>query len=163
MSDTADDQRRRTAALWLLCGYFRNELSNPIRDSMKPGDRRTAVLPNGADMGYATLSKPPIDVDVTDWAAFFAWVKLRHPEEIHETVYDAFVDKLKESAKKHGQAVDETTGEIVPGITVGHKSPQLKPYIHNAMKPQLEKLLTQLLDHGRLELPAGEDDRKDSA
>ncbi len=62
---------------------------------------------------------------VSDEPALLDWVKRRHPTEVIETVRDAYERSLLDSAREYGEAVDRTTGEVVPGITVRYGQPYI--------------------------------------
>ncbi|MET9262350.1 hypothetical protein [Amycolatopsis sp. NPDC004079] len=48
-----------------------------------------------------------------------------HPDETFRDVRPAFQHKILESAKRHGEAVDPATGEIVPGIGFTEGNPHI--------------------------------------
>jgi hypothetical protein len=104
-----------------------------IRDTWRPSDRLTAIIPGGKDIGTVTLANGATRAAVTDTDAYEAWVRATHPEQI-ETVPETtrinpeFTARLTSAAKKLGVAVDAETGEEVPGITIvtGDPYPMVK-------------------------------------
>jgi hypothetical protein len=60
-----------------------------------------------------------------DESALLAWVKANRPDQIREVVEPAYIDALKKLAVEHGAAVDETTGEVIPGIEVDTGDPSV--------------------------------------
>jgi hypothetical protein len=71
---------------------------------------------DGTELGTATLCGGKEKAKVTDELALLRWVKANRPDQIREIVEDAFVKALLKQADKDGVAVDETTGEVIPGI-----------------------------------------------
>lgn len=115
-----------------------------------------AELPDGTRIGSVKRSKPRRTPAVTDDAAVLAWVKENRPEEIVESVNPAFLDYLKAQAKKHGEAVYEPTGEIVPGVEMVTGSASYLPQADEAMVPVVRAAFAQLIGHGFLALPSGD-------
>lgn len=103
-----------------------------IREGWRPGDRNTAVLPDGAEIGTVTLTKGRAKAVMDDEAAFEAWVKATHPEQFETVtvtrVRPEFRERLMSAARQLGHPVDAETGEEVPGITVttGEPYPMVK-------------------------------------
>lgn len=60
-----------------------------------------------------------------DESALLAWVKANRPDQIREVVEPAYIDALKKLAVEHGDAVDEATGEVIPGIEVDKGDPSV--------------------------------------
>ena len=69
--------------------------------------------------------------NITDEAAYLAWVQRVHPDQI-ETVVRVkpdFTDRAKSVARKLGAPVDPATGEEIPGlaVTTGEPYPKVTP------------------------------------
>lgn len=62
---------------------------------------------------------------VVDESVLLAWVKANRPDQIREVVEPAYIDALKKLAVAHGSAVDESTGEVIPGIEVDTSDPSV--------------------------------------
>jgi hypothetical protein len=156
---TEDAETRRTAAaLLLMCNYFAAQLKVPLAEHLAPEERITARLPDGTKLGTVTLTKPPRDVIVYDEAALLAWVTEHRPDEITRAIRPAYLKRLKELCRDDGLAYDERTGEVIPGIELGHKEPRLYPRLDHDTAPELLRpLLARLVEHGRLELPPSGD------
>ena len=93
-----------------------------IRDTWRPKDRNTAVLPDGTAIGTVGLTKGRTVARLADEAAYRAWVEQAHPDEIETVtttrVNPAFTERIMSAARQLGMAIDATTGEQVPGVTV---------------------------------------------
>ena len=121
MSDLADEARKAAVYQALKAksseGY---ELARAhCSELMDSGDRKRALIDDEhvADVIKTTGSRR---AKVTDDATLLAWVQQNHPEEIVESIRPAYRTKLLDDAKHYGDAVDVTSGELVPGITVEH-------------------------------------------
>jgi len=107
------------------------------RPLMLPGDRDVITV-QGRTLGKVTMTKGRTTVRVdTTHPQFIAWVKENHPEHIVETVAPAFVELLKKQVAERGGPVDETTGEIIPGVTITHGDPGLT----RRLEPEIQKAL----------------------
>lgn len=91
-------------------------LRGEIEPTMRPRETVTAELPDGTEIGTVGRAKATERPTVTDPAALLEWVRTHRPDEIVESVNPAYVKHLESTARKHGHAVDESTGEIVPGV-----------------------------------------------
>jgi len=100
----------------LVSGALRDHLEQRVR----PRETVTAVLPNGDEVGQVGRSRPAQRVVVNDEAALLAWVQEHRPDEVitTSTIRTSFLTYLKRQATQLGHAVDESTGEIIPGIEV---------------------------------------------
>ncbi len=102
-----------------------------IRGLMAVGDRKTASLPlqlvdDNLVVGAVTYAKGSPTARVTDPGALLKWVRDNRPTEIVESVRGSYLAALLSTAKKYGEAVDERTGEVIPGIEVHTGDPVLK-------------------------------------
>jgi hypothetical protein len=116
-----------------------------------------ALLPDGTRIGSVKRSKAKRTPVVTDEAAVLAWVRENRPEEIVESVRPAFLDYLKGQARKHGEAVYEATGEIVPGVEMRVGAPSYLPQPDPAMVPAIRAKFAELIGGGLLALPSGDE------
>lgn len=115
-----------------------------------------AELPDGSRIGTVKRSKVKKSPAVTDEQALFAWVAEHRPEEIVQSVNPAFVEFLKGQVRKHGAAVDPSTGEIIPGVEMRECAPSYLPQPDPAMVPVVRAKFAELIGHGLLELPQRE-------
>jgi len=102
-----------------------NQARKGLAASMEPGDRKTIRLPDGTKLGAASLTEGRLSAKVTDNQALLSWVAANHPDELVQAIRESFLRKLLDDAKKHGAAVDVTSGEFIPGITVEDGDPYL--------------------------------------
>lgn len=81
---------------------------------------RSLDVSGDAEEKLAVVSRTPgkKTAKVVDEAALLVWVRENRPDQLREVVHEAYVDALKKLAVEHGSAVDETTGEVIPGIEV---------------------------------------------
>lgn len=127
---SSHEQAARLAVLKVLAEQMKaakTSADSAVTGSWRPKDRTTAVLPTGDEIGTVTLASGRKTARLSDEAAFLAWVKATHPDEM-ETVTitrpnPQFVARLMSAAQKLGHPVDAATGEEVPGITVVEGEP----------------------------------------
>jgi len=95
-------------------------------DALDPGDRKSAVLPSGANIGTVSYVHGKRNLHVNR-AVFTDWVKATHPEAIYsiEAVRGPFENGLlpRLVEGESGEAVDPRTGEVVPGVSFSTGSP----------------------------------------
>lgn len=90
-----------------------------IEPTLEPEEKVSATLPDGTKVGAVGRTKVIQSPVVTDMAAFTAWVAEHHPEEMvtpDPFVRASYLEYVKTSAKRNGKAIDERTGEVIPGI-----------------------------------------------
>ncbi|WP_101791095.1 hypothetical protein [Nonomuraea indica] len=89
-----------------------------------PGDRTSAVLPDGTVAGMVGHAKGRTTARVTDRLTLTAWVQETYPSEVEmvPAIRPAFEKVLLDSCKANGANVD-ANGYEVPGITVGQGEP----------------------------------------
>jgi hypothetical protein len=131
------------------------EINLDLLSSLSEGDAKAATLDDGTRLGKVSVARGPQTPAVVNEREFLTWVKNSYPSEITETVRKSFRTKVLESARTHGVAVDEKTGEVIPGVTlrVGN------PYISFRGTPGWEQLVAfhwQELTDLVLALPGGE-------
>lgn len=90
---------------------------NESGDQMDSGDRKAVRLGDG-QLGHVVKANGSSRAKVTNEEALIKWVAEHHPDEIVQAVRPSYVNKLLDDAKHYGQAVDVTTGELVPGVDV---------------------------------------------
>lgn len=113
------------------------EISTEFLSALDIGDVKAASLDDGTLLGKITKAHGKRTPTVTDEAALIEWVRRTHPSEIVETVRPAYRSRLLASAGRHGDAVDETTGEIVPGIELRVGD----PYVSFRSQPGLSEIV----------------------
>lgn len=99
------------------------ELNADFLHEMDEGDSKAATLEDGTRLGKVSKSRGRMIPRVADEKAFLTWVKSNYPSEITETVRESFKAKVFTSAKTHGAAVDEKTGEMIPGVELHQGDP----------------------------------------
>lgn len=106
----------------------KDQLKDSARADMLPGDRLGVPLPNGERFATVSLVKGATTANVTDEDAFFDWVAENRPDQIETVtrVRPGFAQAVTDQAKKDGAAVDKTTGETIPGVTLGQGEPHPK-------------------------------------
>lgn len=124
---------------------------------LAPDEGIAAELPDGTRIGTVKRSKVRKAAAVTDERALLAWVRENRPDELIESVNPAFVDWLKGQAKKHGFAVVPSTGEVVPGVEMVDGAPSYLPQPDPDMVPLIQAKLAELIGHGLLALPSGDE------
>lgn len=112
-----------------------------------------AELPDGTRIGTVKRSKAKQSAVVTDPKALLAWVVKNRPDEIVQSVNPAFVKWVQDQAKKYGEPVDPTSGEIIPGVEVVTGSPSYLPQPDPDMVPLVRAKFAELIGNGLLELP----------
>lgn len=129
MNDTDILLLRASALEFLLERITKAKAENnaQLRKALVPGDRRMAHLADGTIVGTVTLTKAPKSAFVGDEEAFLAWVLENRPDEVVSKVRPSYQAAVLAQAKKAGVAVDPTTGEAIPGITVADGTPSLRP------------------------------------
>jgi hypothetical protein len=140
-SDTSD-QAVKLAVLKALKSRIRDleiDINAHLMSILDEGDAKAASLPDGARLGKFTKTRGRATPTITDERKFLQWVQDRHPDEIEQTIRPAFRTKILDSAKKYGEAVDPTTGEVVPGIELRHGD----PYISFRSEPGYQQLVAE--------------------
>lgn len=157
MSDLAD-AATRAAILAVLKARVAEayELAREAcAEQLDVGDRKAGRL-GETKIGTASLVTGRTTARVTDETALIKWVATNHPDEITEAVRTAYVNKLLTDAKTYGDAVDVTTGELIPGITVSAGNPYVRV---ESAQDAAETITAQWAEAARYvpELPGGSD------
>lgn len=116
---------------------------------------RTLDVAGTDDSNMAVISKTPgkVTAKVTDERALLEWVKANRPDQLRTLVEEAYVKSLLALAAEHGAAVDETTGEVIPGIEVMTGDPYLSTRPTAEARARMKDLLA---GSPLLELAGGE-------
>jgi hypothetical protein len=101
-----------------------DDVKAELRGVIGPNDRTTARLDNGTAIGTVTYTNGRVAASVVDPAAFLAWVRLNHPDEIVQAVRDSFRDAVLATCKRIGAPVNRD-GEVIPGVRVMVGDPYL--------------------------------------
>jgi hypothetical protein len=125
-----------------------------LEPGIAPDEGVAAELPDGTRIGTVKKSKPAKTACVTDYEVLLAWVKQHRPEELVQSVNPAFVDALKDTARKYGQAV-LTDGTVVPGIELVDGTSSYLPQVDKSMVPMIQQVFAQFLADGPRALPNG--------
>lgn len=147
------DLALRFAVLKTLAGELttaKRQADSEIREAWHPGDRNSATLPDKTLLGAVTLAKGKTGSKLVDEPAFRAWVERTHPEEMETVtitrVKPAYSELIMSAARQLGQAIDATTGEEVPGITVE----QGDPYPTMRLAPGARDVIAKAWQAGQL-------------
>lgn len=127
------------------------ELVEPLMD---PGEMTNATLPDGTPIGTVRRKKPAKSVSVNP-TELLAWVRKNRPDQIEERVAPAYAAYLAAMCKRLGDAVDETTGEIIPGVELREGSSAYLVEPSDEGRAYILQKLAELRDIGILDLPAG--------
>lgn len=89
-----------------------------------PGDRTSAVLPDGTVAGTLSQAKGRTTARVADRDKFLTWVTQTYPGEVEQVtaVRPAFEKSVLDMCKRSGHPVD-VNGYEVPGVEVGAGEP----------------------------------------
>ena len=83
-----------------------------------------ARLPDGTPVATVTLAGGDgKTAAVVNEAAFLAWMKASHPEEVVEVVRPNAARLILDGCKAAGAPVDPATGEVIPGVEVTGSRP----------------------------------------
>lgn len=81
------------------------------------------TLPDGTEIASVNVPKGSTQVTVTDEQALTDWVAQHYPTETVTTVRSAFLQLLKDTSKKAGEACAPDGTLDVPGLEVHTRSP----------------------------------------
>lgn len=130
-----------------------------VEPSLAPEEKVSATLPDGTRVGTVGRSKVIQTAVVTDMAAFTAWVKANRPDEIIQPdpfVRASYLEHVKEAAKRYGQAVDEATGEIIPGIELRDGTAMYRVTVTDEGRETILARIKELIGAEMLALPKGD-------
>lgn len=96
-----------------------------LAQAMDVGDRKTAVLDDGTNVGAISYANGSRQVRVVDEHAFTEWVLANYPDEIVPQVRASFRDSLFGRVRDAGAPVDPATGEVIPGVEAGRGDPYI--------------------------------------
>lgn len=110
---------------------------------LDPGDRKSAVLPDGTDVGTVSVAKGrAAKLKVVDERAFLAWVKKNRPTAIVEAVRSSDQDDLLAKA--------EESGELPDGVDLGDPG---APYVSVRQSKEQAEALVAAWRAGTVALP----------
>lgn len=127
---------------------------NTVEPLMEPGEKMKATLPGGMPIGTVQRTELAKSVNVNH-TELLAWVRRNRPDQIEETVSPAYVAHLTAMCKTLGAAVDETTGEIIPGVELREGTSSFRVTPSDDGREYILRKLRELADIGILDLPAG--------
>lgn len=125
-----------------------------VEPLMEPGEKMKATLPGGMPIGTVQRTEVSRTVAVNP-TELLAWVRKHRPDQIEEQVSPAYLTHLQEICRKHGVAVDEPTGEIIPGVELREGSSSFRVTPSAEGRDYILRKLRELADIGILDLPAG--------
>lgn len=135
------------------------EVRAVVEPSLEPEEKVSATLPDGTRVGTVSRTKVIQTAAVTDMAAFTEWVLKNRPDEIihpEPFVRASYLEHVKESAKRHGKAIDETTGEIIPGIELRDGTAMFRVTPTDEGREVILTRIKKLMGAEMLALPQGE-------
>lgn len=103
----------------------------------------------GLDLGKATLCGGKEKAKVTDDRALLEWVTANRPDQLRPVVEPAYIKALLKAAEKEGVAVDEGTGEVIPGIELVETGAYVTVTPNQAARDRMSELIH---DTGLLQL-----------
>lgn len=130
------------------------EVRSLVEPLMEPGEKMKATLPGGMPIGTVQRTEVAKSVSINH-TELLAWVRKNRPDQIEEQVSPTYVAHLQEMCRKHGVAVDETTGEIIPGVELRDGSSSFRVTPSTEGRAYILQKLRELRDIGILDLPAG--------
>ncbi len=126
---------------------------NGTDNEMDVGDRKAVHLSDGK-LGDVIKANASRRAAVTDEESFLKWVAKNHPEEIVQSVRPAFRSKILNDTKRYEEAVDVTTGEIVPGVELTKGEPYITVRLADDANERIAAHWHEALSH-LPELPGG--------
>lgn len=113
-----------------------------LKNEMNPGDRLSACLEDGTDIGTVSMTKGRDGRPyVADRDAFMRWVEENHPGEIVHSVRPSFETYVLVTATH--------TGEFPPGV---EPASFIAPYVQVRQSEQQEANVVEAWNDGRLQL-----------
>lgn len=130
------------------------QVRETVEPILEPGEKIKAMLPGGMPVGTVQRTEPTrrVQVNITQLTA---WVEKNRPDQLQTNVADAYLAHLMDQCKRLGHAVDETTGEIIPGIELVEGSSSFRITPSKEGREYILRKLAELADIGILDLPAG--------
>lgn len=121
-----------------------NQIRSGLRDEMTVGDRRTAMLDDGTEIGSVTHvhGREP-ELGILDEDAFLEWVKANHPDWLEQQVKPHFRQQAIEMAKRGLDEIPDGVGWKQPG----------RSYVKADSKPAQRALVLERLRSGELKPP----------
>lgn len=144
MSETLKDLIVRAALVKRVEDAVRDEKTRVytrLRETLTPGDRMHATLPDGTDIGTISYSRPapgPGDWAITDEGAYARWLSDTHPDATEVKIV------VRDWAKGPAQInayVEEHLGEVPPGVAWAEgraRTPSISTSLSKAQREALE-------------------------
>lgn len=104
---------------------------------------------DGVELGKVSLCGGTAKAKVVDEAGLLRWVKANRPDQIREIVEPAYVRALLKEVDAEGAAVDQDTGEVIPGFELVQGEPFVKVTPNATSKDRMSALIH---DSGLLQL-----------
>lgn len=151
------DIAKRVVAAKLVGDEIKNiekAAKGELLDQMRDLGVRSLDVEGDGGVKLAVVSKTAgrTSAKVVDEAALLRWVKVHRPDQLVQVVADAYVKAVLKTAVEHGDAVDEETGEVIPGIEVTEGD----PFVSARPTPEAKARMRELLHgSGLLELAGG--------
>ncbi len=96
---------------------------------------------DGVELGKASLCGATAKAKVVDEEALLKWVKANRLDQLRTVVEPAYIKALLKLADAEGAAVDETTGEVIPGIEHVGGEPFVKVTPNALAKDRMSELI----------------------
>lgn len=106
------------------------------KDEAEAAFKATGTTQAVPDLGATKIATASLagggkSASVTDERAFLTWMQEHHPDEIVVAVRESARKRILDGSKAAGRPVDDTTGEIPAGVSVGNST----PYVSLRFKP----------------------------
>jgi predicted metalloendopeptidase len=94
-------------------------------------------------LGTVSVSDGKTSAEITNEAALYQWVKKNRPDQLVEVIAPAYLKALLKAAVESGDgvAVDEDSGEVIPGIEVSVGDPYVSSRPNADAKARMRELV----------------------
>jgi hypothetical protein len=124
-----------------------------VEPNLAPGEHVVGQLGDGTRIGKVMVTEQPVTVDIVDEDALVHWILEHRPDEIVPAIRPSYLAYLRDQVKKHGNAFDPESKEIIPGLALGSGTPAYKPVPTEEGRAMVRSKLSELIAGGLLELP----------
>lgn len=119
MNEMKETARRAVGAAALKAAIvdLDAETRQELRALLDAGDR-TTVHEGEVELGAVRMNKPRKSWRVSDWSALLRWVKIHHPNQIHDvpTIHPSYVRQLCKTGEAKIETADPATGEVIEEV-----------------------------------------------
>lgn len=93
-----------------------------LLQELDEGEKTTAVSPSHNKLGFVTKAKGKRGMVINNEAGFLAWVQMRYPTEVEQSVRPAFIKLCQEKVVKLG-GLPDANGELCPHVSLSQGEP----------------------------------------